>query len=273
MNNDTPPDLSTLRAEIDQIDTALHDLLMRRADTVARMASGRAKGSGPTFRPGREAQILRRLFARHQGPMPRTAILRFWRDLIASSLAQQGNFLVATYGAETEVYARQHFGLLAPTRIYHTPARALGAVSSGEATVAVLPWPQEGEAPDMAWWPQLDAPRLQVVAGLPFLQPRGNTAPEALVVGPMSADASGKDRSLLRFEHPEDYSRARIAGALSSAGLTPRHLLQFAGPVPMALVETDGAVEPDDPRLALLPFERLTRLGVYAEPEPESDAP
>lgn len=273
MNTNTPPDLSAIRAEIDQIDNALHDLLIRRAEIVAHMAASRAKGTGSTFRPGREAQILRRLLARHRGPMPRMAILRFWRDLIASSLAQQGNFLVAAQGAEAEGYARQHFGLLAPTRLYTTPARALAAVSGGEATVAVLPWPQEGEGAELAWWRQLDAPQLQVIAGLPFLQKHGTTAPAALVIGPMAADASGRDRSLIRFEHSPDMSRARIAAALTAAGLPPRHLLQSGGALQMALVETDGVVEADDPRLALLPFDRVTRLGVYAEPELESDTP
>ncbi|MBV9539131.1 MAG: chorismate mutase, partial [Acidisphaera sp.] len=38
-----PAPLAALRADIDAIDTALHDLLMRRADVVARIAALRSK--------------------------------------------------------------------------------------------------------------------------------------------------------------------------------------------------------------------------------------
>jgi chorismate mutase/prephenate dehydratase len=137
-----PQVLAGLRAEIDAIDDALHDLLMRRAEVVARLAGSGIKAGAP-FRPGREAAILRRLFARHRGPLPRAAILRFWRDMIGSSLAQQGGFAIATFGA-AEALARQHFGLLLPLRLHPTPARALAAVNDGEAGAAVLPWPEEG---------------------------------------------------------------------------------------------------------------------------------
>ncbi|MFM7416430.1 MAG: chorismate mutase, partial [Alphaproteobacteria bacterium] len=64
------PALQALRAEIDALDDAMHDLLMRRAGVVARMAASRAKvGAGSPLRPGREAAVLRRLLARHSGAL------------------------------------------------------------------------------------------------------------------------------------------------------------------------------------------------------------
>ncbi|MBV9913984.1 MAG: chorismate mutase, partial [Sinobacteraceae bacterium] len=56
-------DLNELRAELDRIDDALHDLLMARAETVEEVGALRAKGNVP-LRPGREAAILRRLLQR-----------------------------------------------------------------------------------------------------------------------------------------------------------------------------------------------------------------
>ena len=35
------------------------------------------------FRPGREAEIVRRLLARHHGPLPRRVLPRLWRELFA----------------------------------------------------------------------------------------------------------------------------------------------------------------------------------------------
>lgn len=264
-------DLAALRAEIDGIDDALHDLLMRRADLVAHMAGSRAKQDGPIFRPGREAAILRRLFGRNRGALPRAVVLRLWREVIGASLAQQGAFSIAVQpspdGAVTRL-ARGHFGLLAPARVLPTAARALTAVGQGEASVAVLAAPQEGEPAEAAWWMQVETPRLQVVAALPFLAAAGAAA-QAYAVAALAPEPTGRDRSLLRIEPGPEQSRARIQAALAAAGLKAHWLLRRDTPAPMALAEIDGFLAPGDARLAALPFPHTQILGAYAEPEPE----
>ena len=56
--------LPALRAELDRIDNAMHDLLMQRAEVVEHVARS---GKPAAFRPGREASIIRRLLRRHHG--------------------------------------------------------------------------------------------------------------------------------------------------------------------------------------------------------------
>jgi chorismate mutase len=264
-----PNPLAAARAEIDALDDALHDLVMRRAEVVARLAASRAKAGSPSpLRPGREAMILRRLLARHEGALPPEALVRLWREILAASSAQQGGFTVAVYARTPEFgrVAREHFGSLTPLRTLPTATRALAAVAAGEAQVAVLPLPEEAEAPEEAWWTSLDSPRLQVIARLPFYsaEPR----PEALALAPGAPDPSGADRSLLRIEAMEDRSRAQLAAALTSAGLAPRMMqLRRDGGVLRALVEVDGVLEAGDPRLAALPVDRALPLGFYAVPE------
>lgn len=269
-----PPagDLAALRGEIDRIDTAMHDLLMQRAGLSAHMAASRAKGTAPSFRPGREAAILRRLLARHAGPLPRAVVVRLWRDVISSSLAQQGPFNMAAPGTAEGVeaqLARGHFGLLTPLKLYPTPSRVLSAVASGEATVAIMPAPAEGEPSEAPWWVQMEAPRLQVVAGLPFLATREGAEPQAFVVAPIVPEPTGRDRTLLRLEPEAEHTRPRIAAAFAAIGLPTRWLLRRDLPNPMALAEVQGFLAPDDPRLASLPFQRIQILGAYAEPETE----
>lgn len=266
-----PSPLAAARAEIDALDDALHDLVMRRAAVVARLAASNAKAGSPSpLRPGREAMILRRLLARHHGALPPTALVRLWRELLASSSAQQGGFSVAVYarGPEHERLAREHFGSLTPLRSLPTAARVLSAVAAGEAQVAVLPLPEEAEPPEAAWWMSLDSPRLQVIARLPFHAAAADNLPEALAVAPGAPDPSGADRSLLRIEAAGDRSRAQLAGALIAAGLVPRMLqLRRDGGVLRALVEVDGVLTAEDPRLAGLPVDRALPLGFYAVPE------
>ena len=260
------PALQALRAEIDALDDAMHDLLMRRAAVVARMAGSRAKtGAGSPLRPGREAAVLRRLLARHEGALSRGAMVRIWRHIFMAHTAIQGGFTAAVAasngGAPSLALAREHFGTQTPLRASATPAQALAAVSTGEASVAVLPAPSgEGEG---AWWQSLEAPRLSIVARLPFLADAAR-ADAALVVAPVPPDASGDDRSLLRLEGSADASRESFARMLAEAGLAGRILyLARQDGRSLALAEIDGFIATGDERLAAL---RCVLLGTYAVP-------
>lgn len=265
----TPPvaaEIASLRAEIDAIDDAMHDLLMRRSAVVGRLAGSRAKGVGSPLRPGREAAVLRRLLARHAGPLGRDRIVRIWREIFMASTAIQGAFAVAVFApGEEAALAREHFGPLTPLRVHPTPARALSAVSEGEASVAVLPVPAEGAEAETAWWARLDVPRLQVVARLPFLS--GPDSAGALVVAPVPPDPSGLDRTLLLIEAEARASRTRVTDALTETGFEVASLLLArAGEATLALAEVEGFLGAEDTRLAALPWARRTILGAYAAP-------
>ena len=272
------PDLLSLRAELDRLDDALHDTLMRRAEVVLQVAALRVKGSVP-LRPGREAAIIRRLVARHGGAMPASGIVRIWRELLATTTAQQRPLLVAVCQADGDpaylAAAREHFGALTPMRAHDDPAQAISEVSSGVATVAVLPMPVEGEASAAAWWTTLlhmDALRVHVVGRLPFWTPRPEGSPkvQALLVSAAAPDPSGRDRSLLVLELPPETNRAQLGAAIApagfAAGMTVMHRAPGA-PIAYALLDVDGFVGDDDARLAALqPVLRPIVLGAYAEP-------
>ncbi len=147
--------LDDLRREIDQIDDAIHDLLMRRAAVVERI--GAAKGSpgqAVYLRPAREATILRRLMARHSGGFPAQVVVRMWREMITALTRIQGPFAVAVYAPEEKRgfwdIARDHYGSFVPMTAVNTAAAALRAVSDGTATVGVVPYPAEDD--NDPWW-------------------------------------------------------------------------------------------------------------------------
>jgi chorismate mutase/prephenate dehydratase len=268
-------EIAALRAEIDAIDDAMHDLLIQRSLVVGRLAGSRAKGSGSPLRPGREAVVLRRLLGRHTGPLGRDRIVRVWREIFMASTAIQGAFSVAVFSpdaqAEAVRLAREHFGPATPVRVHPTPLRALAAVSDGDASVAVLPLPADGEPAEGAWWALLDAPRLQVVARLPFLA--ASDGGGALVVAPVPPDPSGDDRTLVLIEAETRASRAAVTQALADAGLAVQSLLLArAEDATHILAEIDGFLTAEDARLAALPWSRRTILGAYAAPVPGDPA-
>lgn len=294
--SDPPPspdhwrgDLAALRAELDRIDDALHDLLLRRAGIVEAVAATKPNGA-TALRPGREAAIVRRLLARHSGALPAHAILRIWRELLAATTAMQGPFTIAVAepvgGAVFVQAAREQFGALTPLRTHGSAAQAIADVSSGRAAAAVLPLPTDTEPMRDAWWTALlhtDSPRIHIVGRLPFWSRRPEGAPDApaFVVAAIAPDPSEQDRTLIGLELDRDMSRARLATALVAAafsldasvpgGAIPGGVILRRdpdAPVALALVEVAGFVAEDDPRLAGLAaaLRPPVVLGAYAVP-------
>ncbi len=273
---ETPlPELAALRAELDGIDDAIHDLLMRRAEVVALVGASVAKaGSGVALRPGREAAIIRRLLARHSGELPPQTLVRIWRELLAGTTAMQRPFVIAVGSSDLVSVAREQFGALTPMRVHASPAQAIASVSGGAASAGVLPLPRQDEPAGAAWWTMLlrrDGPRLHVVARLPFWTSRAEGAPEAeaFVVATVMPDASGDDRTLIAVEVDGEGSHARLTASLSAADLPPRSLLlrRAQGEGTLGLVEADGFVTTDDARLGRIGALRPpVILGAYAVP-------
>jgi chorismate mutase len=269
--------LGDLRAELNRLDDALHDLLMRRAQVVARVAA--LKGS-ISIRPGREAEIVRRLLARHHGPLDPRAVVRIWRELLAGSNAMQTAFAVTVCDTDPACaytqLAREHFGALTPVRVFGSPAQAIAEISAGSATVAVLPMPTDEEPPRAAWWTSLlyrEDPRIHIVARLPFWGPRPEGAPrvEALAVAAIAPDESGQDRSLIGMEFPAELSRDRLLHALAAAGFDPGTVIlrrESGDARACALADVAGLVGENDLRLAALGFvlRPPVVLGAYATP-------
>lgn len=270
-------DLASLRAELDALDDQMHALLIRRAETVAAVAALGVKGAVP-LRPGREAAIIRRLLARNAGQvLPDLAIVRVWRELLAAMTQQQRPMRITVAEAAEmpgmAALAREHFGAATPLNIRRSAAQALSEVSAGTAGAALLPMPADGETDAAAWWTALlhkDDPRMHVVARLPFWAPRAEGTPTAqgLVVCAAAPDPSGHDRALLGLELPAEVSRARLMTLMTGAGFVPGPtILRRRDPVMQALVEVDGFVADNDPRLATLPTLRPpVVVGAYAVP-------
>ena len=283
--------LSDLRREIDDIDDALHDLLMRRAMVGEQVKEVKRGAAGGTFRPGREAEILRRLAARHTGALPREAIFQIWREMISAFVVLQGPFAVSVWDEgdiNTSCWdlARDHFGGVVPMARQQSTRAVLRDVAEGAATVGVLPLPQEGETG--SWWPALSGGtrgRVHICARLPFaLGASGwRERPGALVVSRSEPEPSGDDRSYVLIECDESSSRGRLVDGLTAAGVTPSF---FAGGPnldtrpgqPLYLVELAGFIEPDDARLTFFvdnaPGVRSAYVvGAYAVPFEASTAP
>jgi chorismate mutase-like protein len=270
--------LDQMRRQIDEIDDRVHDLLMQRAELVESIGQMKRSDKVEPFRPGREAQILRRLVGRHRGAFPRPAVVRVWREILGGTVAMQAQFSAAVSEGCWDL-ARDHFGSQAPLLCVTSSDEIVAAVAEGRATVGVLPLP-EGDASD-PWWLRFSADgaeRPRVVARLPF-GTAGNAldaCQDAFVIAAMTADPSGDDCTLLAI---------RAARVLASASITDAFLAVRLDVTPIAAVERDGGasylveldalVADDDSRLAQAlmradPSARASWLGSYARPLPDA---
>ncbi len=278
------PSLDDLRREIDRIDDGLHDLLMSRARIVDQIRESKASNSssGPFLRPGREAQVIRRLIARHQGPFPKKVVARLWREIMSTFTAMQGPFVLAVFVPEDGdrslvELAHEHYGTYTKTVIHRSKSHAIRAVTDGQASVAILPFPSEDST--NPWWINLmgtQADRPRIIARLPFVG-RSEQSVEAVAVARLVQEETGDDKSWLGLETLPDISRARLSASLKAAGFENAQFLDATRPVGSALlslVEVPGCILPEDPRLALLDAQkdqsvlRAIVLGGYASPLP-----
>ena len=268
--------LARLRRQIDEIDDQIHDLMMRRAQIVLEV--GAAKGTGPTVRPGREAEILRRLVKRNR-LLPTTALVRIWREIIVAMSSLQGPVSVAVYlpGNDPGFWdlARDYYGATVPLARHRTPGAVLRAVTEHPGLLGILPLPREGEAEP--WWRHLatdegeSLPR--IIARLPFLAGRGR---DAVVVARLPTDASGEDRSFVVLELAEDVSRTNLLSLIKHAGLAARFVTSAPalgeGSDKLHLFDMAGVVAAADSRLANLvadnqaQIRRAIPIGCYAVP-------
>lgn len=275
------PSLDDLRARIDGIDEALHDLLMRRAELVGRITAAKGGNGGLALRPGREAQVLRRLLARHGGDFPRPAMVRLWREIMGAFTFLQGPVRVAVCRPADQAgfwdLARDHFGAQIPFQAHESAAQVIAAMRLDANVVGVVPAPVQDEP--SPWWTRLTSGEVttpNIVQRLPFVampNSRGRDL-DAFVLARLDAEASGEDRALLAVESPVEISRSRLIGAVTRAGLpSPTSVIDVEqSGTWWDLVEVPTFVADHDPRLPALrtalgvEHARVVALGAWAVP-------
>ncbi|MDJ0946109.1 MAG: chorismate mutase [Kiloniellales bacterium] len=274
------PSLEDLRRRIDEIDEALQDLLIQRIE-VARQAGAAKQGGRARIRPGREAEVLRRLLRRHHGPLPKAVLVRLWRELFSAVIGLQGPLQVVVQAAGGNDglcrLAAEHFGSQTPIQAVGSSAQVIKAVAQDDGTLGVLPLPEADEA--QPWWPSLarqgdSVPR--IIARLPFMEApvdRFGVA-GALALGLLDPADSGCDRSFFVMESGTELSRSRLRDLLASAGLVVLDLQSRSegGARWLHLVEVEGcfgASGTEIERLRAVGEEALLQIcpiGGYAAP-------
>ncbi|XID76038.1 prephenate dehydratase [Alkanindiges sp. WGS2144] len=136
--------LEQLRQEIDQVDQQIHQLLNQRAKLAEDVAKAKfSEEEQPVFyRPEREAQVLRKVMARNEGPLDNETVARIFREIMSACLALEAPQTIAFLGPEgtfTQAAALKHFGHQARTKSLATIDEVFREVEAGSAHYGVVP--------------------------------------------------------------------------------------------------------------------------------------
>ena len=112
-------ELSVLRDQIDALDQNIQQLINERAkcaQNVAYVKEKYANGEAIQFyRPEREAQVLRKVMARNEGPIANEDMARLFREIMSVCLALEEPLKVAFLG-QPRWYTEPWFGTWRPAK-------------------------------------------------------------------------------------------------------------------------------------------------------------
>ncbi len=263
--------LAELRVDIDRIDAAMHGLLMERGGIIERLIGVKARqGGGSAFRPGREAEMMRRLAERHEGPLPLDTAESIWRVIIATF-----TFVQAPYAVQADVAggdaamrdtARFHFGFTVPLHARSGARAVIDAVAAAPGDLGLLPVAGDAGAPP--WWPLLvgdNAPK--IIARLPFVERTDHPAGlPVFVIAKPSAAAAVRDVVLVLVSAPGQHAGPPLnyPGATLAAAAHDLWLVALPG------AEVDGFLQ--DLR-AKHPHSHAAEVGSHAARFDLADSP
>jgi len=142
--HDDSAELAQVREEIDRLDEQIQTLISERAKLAFRVRSskGEQRHAVDFYRPEREAQILRGVVARNQGPLSDSEMVRLFREIMSACLAQQEPLKVGYLGPEgtfTQQAVHRHFGHSVHAISLPGIDSVFEQVQSGDADFGVVP--------------------------------------------------------------------------------------------------------------------------------------
>ena len=143
-------DLAAVRVEIDGIDRQIEALISERARWAQQV--GRAKGKLAAavdyYRPEREAQVLRQVVDRNDGPLANDVLVRLFREIMSACLAQQEPLRIGFLGPEgtfSQQAVYKHFGHSAKALPLASVEEVFDEVAAGHADFGVVPVENSGQ--------------------------------------------------------------------------------------------------------------------------------
>lgn len=144
------PDLAEVRTHIDGIDQQIQTLIAERARFAHQVgkAKGKLAAAVDYYRPEREAQVLRMVVDRNDGPLSDEVLVHLFREIMSACLAQQEPLKVGFLGPEgtfCQQAVQKHFGRSAHGLPLGSIEEVFQEVEAGNADFGVVPVENSGQ--------------------------------------------------------------------------------------------------------------------------------
>ncbi|MEM8783630.1 MAG: chorismate mutase, partial [Planctomycetota bacterium] len=153
MPSDEPPQadrdqthakLAPLRERIDTLDAQIVELLNQRAGVVVEVGQVKrdAGEAVPIYAPDREQQVLAKIKAHNQGPLPDRCLDAIWRELMSGSFALERPLRIGYLGPPgsfSHLAARKKFGASVEYDPLSDFLAIFDAVARGHADYGLIP--------------------------------------------------------------------------------------------------------------------------------------
>ncbi|HTQ74555.1 MAG TPA: prephenate dehydratase [Burkholderiales bacterium] len=133
-------DIARHRADIDALDEKIVELLSARARHAADI--GKLKGNGASYRPEREAEVLRRVTEKNRGPLPDAALATLFTEIMSACRALEEPLTVAYLGPQgtfSEMALDKQFGSSVEAQPCASIDEVFRSAETGTARYAVVP--------------------------------------------------------------------------------------------------------------------------------------
>lgn len=134
--------LQELRRKIDAIDTRLVRLLNERASLVVEVGKTKRAEGTPIYAPHREAEVLRKVLAANEGPLPGRTIEGVYRELMSGSFALEHPLRIGYLGppgSHSHAAAVKQFGSSVDFEDLHEIAGVFTEVRRGHVNYGLVP--------------------------------------------------------------------------------------------------------------------------------------
>src|SRR6185312_5397444 len=144
------PQLSEVRARIDGIDRQIQGLIAERAEFALQVgkAKGKLAAAVDYYRPEREAQVLRMVVDRNEGPLSDDVLVHVFREIMSACLAQQEPLKIGYLGPEgtfSQQAVMKHFGRSAHGLPLASIEEVFQEVENGNADFGIVPVENSGQ--------------------------------------------------------------------------------------------------------------------------------
>jgi len=138
----TTPDLRSFRERVDRLDRQIVELLNERAKLVVDIGRVKRDSGIPIYAPHREQEVLRRVLAANEGPLPDRTMEAVYRELMSGSFALEHPLRIGYLGPPgsfSHQAAVKQFGSSVSFEDLHEIAGVFTEVRRGHCNYGLVP--------------------------------------------------------------------------------------------------------------------------------------